>query len=111
MREGKAGTIERLRADRQSLAVFTAEEVLGLAAHGQVVLRGWGATCLLRPVPHVLCVRITRPLPKRVEWLLAELDTDDADFAEAEIRRSDHAHAARNGVLLIQGNPEQASQP
>jgi len=95
LREGKAGTFERLTADREGMAVYTAEEVLELAAQGNVVLRGWGATCLLRPVPHVLCVRITRPLPKRVEWLLAELDTDDADFAEAEIRRSDHAHAAR----------------
>ena len=95
LREGKAGAFERLTADREGMAVYTAEEVLELAAQGNVVLRGWGATCLLRPVPHVLCVRITRPLPKRVEWLLAELDTDDADFAEAEIRRSDHAHAAR----------------
>ena len=95
LRDGKAGTFERLTADREGMAVYTAEEVLELAAQGNVVLRGWGATCLLRPVPHVLCVRITRPLPKRVEWLLAELDTDDADFAEAEIRRSDHAHAAR----------------
>ena len=60
-----------------------------------MVLRGWGATCLLRPVPHVVCVRVTRSLAKRVEWLMADLDTDDAEFAEAEIRRSDDAHAAR----------------
>jgi len=60
-----------------------------------VVLRGWGATCLLRPVPHVVCVRVTRSLQKRVEWLMSRLGTDDADFAEAEVRRSDNAHAAR----------------
>ena len=95
IREGKAGTFERLRTDRDSMAVYTAEEVLESAARGGVVLRGWGATCLLRPVPHVVCVRITRPLPRRVEWLMAHLDTDDAGFAEAEIRRSDQAHAAR----------------
>ena len=95
IREGKAGTFERLRTDRDSMAVYTAEEVLEIAARGGVVLRGWGATCLLRPVPHVVCVRITRPLPRRVEWLMAHLDTDDAGFAEAEIRRSDQAHAAR----------------
>ena len=95
LRSGKAGTIERLTADRESIAVYTAEEVLEAAARGNVVLRGWGATCLLRPVPHVPCVRILRPLAKRVQWLMAELDTDDTDLAEAEIRRSDQANAAR----------------
>jgi cytidylate kinase len=95
LREGNAGTIERLRADRASLAVYSAEEVLETAARGDVVLRGWGATCLLRNVPHVVCVRVTRPMKQRVEWLMKSLDTDDAESAEAEIRRSDQAHAAR----------------
>ena len=95
LREGKAGTIERLTADRESMAVYTAEEVLETAARGNVVLRGWGATCLLRAVPHVVCVRVTRPLDQRVQWLMAHLDTDDADSAAAEIKRSDQAHAAR----------------
>lgn len=95
LRAGKAGTIERLTADRESIAVYTAAEVLDAAARGNVVLRGWGATCLLRSVPHVPCVRIMRPFEKRVQWLMAELDTDDADVAAAEIRRSDQANAAR----------------
>lgn len=95
LREGKAGTIERLTADRDSMAVYTAEEVLETAARGNVVLRGWGATCLLRPVPHVPCVRILRPRAKRVQWLMDALGTDDADLADAEIRRSDEANAAR----------------
>jgi len=95
LRAGKAGPIERLRADREGMAIYTAEEVLETAARGNVVLRGWGATCLLRPVPHVPCVRILRPLAKRVQWLMTELDTDDAELAEAEIKRSDEANAAR----------------
>jgi len=95
LREGKAGTIERLTADRRGMAIYSAEEVLEIAARGNVVLRGWGATYLLREVPHVVCVRVTRPFAKRVEWLLAHLDTDDAEFAADEIRRSDQAHAAR----------------
>jgi cytidylate kinase len=95
LREGQAGTIERLTADREGMAIYSAEEVLEIAARGNVVLRGWGATCLLRPVPHVVSVRITRPFDKRVEWLLAELDSDDVESAAAEIRRSDHAHASR----------------
>ena len=95
LRCGKAGAIERLTADHTSIAVYTAEEVLETAARGNVVLRGWGATCLLRPVPHVPCVRIMRPFEKRVQWLMAALDTDDIELAEAEIRRSDHANASR----------------
>jgi cytidylate kinase len=95
LREGKAGTLERMRADRASLAVYMTEEVLEVAARGNVVLRGWGATCLLRAVPHVVCVRVTRPFEQRVAWLQENLGNDDTAFIEEEIRRSDRAHAAR----------------
>lgn len=95
LREGKAGTIERLRADRASLSVYSTEEVLDVAARGDIVLRGWGATCLLRALPHVVCVRVTRPFEQRVAWLQGHLGSDDLAFAEDEIRRSDRAHAAR----------------
>jgi cytidylate kinase len=95
LRAGKAGAIERLTADRAAIAAFTAEDVLETAARGNVVLRGWGATLLLRSVPHVPCIRIMRPFDKRVDWLMRELDTDDRELAENEIRRSDHANATR----------------
>ena len=95
LREGKAGALERLRADKASLAVYMTEEVLEVAARGNVVLRGWGATCLLRAVPHVVCVRVTRPFAQRVAWLQESLGNDDVGFVEEEIRRSDRAHAAR----------------
>ncbi len=95
LREGKAGLVERVTTDSEQLALYSAEEVFELANKGNVVLRGWGATCLLRPVPHVLTVRITRSFNKRVEWLMNHLETDDREFAENEIRRSDQAHATR----------------
>ena len=95
LREGKAGLLERFTADEKSMALYTAEEMFELARLDNVVLRGWGATCLLRPVSHVVCIRITRSLKKRVEWLMEHFDTDDAEFAEAEVRRSDAAHASR----------------
>ena len=95
LREGKAGAIERLRADRTSLAVYVTEELLEVAERGNVILRGWGATAVLQPVPHVVCVRITRPFEKRVAWLQEQLGSDEARHAEEEIRRSDRAHAAR----------------
>jgi cytidylate kinase len=95
LREGQAGTIERMRADRTSLAVYMTEEVLEAAARGTGVLRGGGATMLLRAVPHVVRVRVTRPFAQRVAWLQERLGTDDVDAAEEEVRRSDRAHAAR----------------
>lgn len=107
LRGGKAGLVERLTTDQRSVALYTAEELFTLANRGNVVLRGWGATCLLRPVPHVVCVRITRSLKKRVEWVMGDLETDDAEFAEAEVRRSDHAHALRmhNQFGVTWGDP------
>ena len=95
LREGKASLLERVKLDKDRLALYSAEEVFTQANQGNVVLRGWGATCLLRPVPHVVCVRITRSMPNRVQWLMNHLQTDDEEFAEAEIRRSDDAHASR----------------
>jgi cytidylate kinase len=95
LRTGKAGALERWRADTDSIAVYTAEQVLEAAARGNVVLRGWGATQLLRPVPHVPCIRIMRPFEQRVQWLMTELDTDDRSMAEHEIKRSDEANASR----------------
>lgn len=95
LRGGKAGLVERLTTDQRSVALYTAEELFVLADRGNVVLRGWGATVLLRPVPHVVGVRVTRSFDRRVEWLMNHLQTDDAEFAAAEVRRSDHAHASR----------------
>jgi cytidylate kinase len=95
LRTGKAGIMERQRANRAAMAIYTAEELLEAAARGNVVLRGWGATALLHPVPHIPCIRIMRPFEQRVQWLMKQLDTDDVDLAEEEIRRSDHANASR----------------
>ncbi|MEN3365240.1 MAG: hypothetical protein V7606_2514 [Burkholderiales bacterium] len=95
LREGKAGLVERLTADKKSIALYSSAQVFELANRGNVVLRGWGATVLLRTVPHVPCVRITRSFDKRVEWVMANIETDDKAFAEDEVRRSDEAHASR----------------
>ena len=95
VREGKAGLVERLSTDKERFAIYTEQELYALAARGNVVLRGWGATAVLHAVPHVVTVRVTRSFDKRVEWLMDNLGTDDRGFAEAEVRRSDQAHASR----------------
>ena len=92
--QGKAGRIESLRADFDSMSLYTAEEVLEIAAKGNVVIRGWGATCLLRPVSHVLCVRVCAPMSLRVHRIMERVGIQDPELAQMEIERSDAAHAA-----------------
>ena len=97
IREGKAGKVEKWSADEKTISIFTAEEVFDLAVKGNVLIRGWGATLLLRPVPHVPCVRVCAPLELRVRRLMERLETDDADLARHEIEVDDAARAARMG--------------
>jgi cytidylate kinase len=90
---GKANLFERLTADKTSLSIYTADEMLKVAGKG-AVLRGWGAAHLLRPVKHAICVRICAPLELRVQRMMQRLDTDDRDAVLAEIRVSDEAQGA-----------------
>jgi cytidylate kinase len=95
VREGQAGWFEKRDVDADVFAVYAAEEVLTLALEGNVLIRGWGATCILASVRHIPSIRVCAPLETRVTWLLERLDSDDRDLARAEIERSDAAHAAR----------------
>ena len=93
--EGKAGIWERLTTDKTSLSIYTADETFQLAESGQVaVIRGWGAAHLLRPIPHVVCIRVCAPLQLRIERMMERLNTDDRTLVESEIRLSEEAHAA-----------------
>ena len=94
--EGEASLIERWRIDRKKLSHYTAQEVLELAAKGNVLIRGWGAAYLLRQVPHVICVRICAPLPFRARVLMKRLGIADPISARREIERNDAAH---NGTM------------
>jgi cytidylate kinase len=93
--EGKAGILERLTTDKTSLSIYTADETFALAESGKVaVIRGWGATHLLRPVLHVIAVRVCAPFEIRVKRMMERLNTDDREFVENEIRLSEEAHGA-----------------
>lgn len=92
--QGKAGLLERWGTDEASLALFKVEEILELAAKGNVLIRGWGATHVLHPIPHIPCVRVGAPFATRVKWLMTRLDTDDEEMVSEEIRHSDAAHRA-----------------
>jgi cytidylate kinase len=95
LREGKAGPFEKWTADEKSISIFTAEEVLDLAVKGDVLVRGWGATMILRSVPHVPCVRVCAPMELRIERLMKRLETDDEKLCRHEIEVDDHARASR----------------
>jgi cytidylate kinase len=95
LREGKAGPFERWSADEKSISIFTAEEIYDLAVKGNVLIRGWGATMLLRSVAHAPCVRVCAPMEVRVQRLMARLETDDEKLARHEIQVDDHARASR----------------
>jgi cytidylate kinase len=90
---GKANLFERMSADKTSLSIFTADEILDTASRG-AVLRGWGAAQLLRPVRHAICVRVCAPFDVRVRRIMERSESDDYDRVAAEIRANDEAQAA-----------------
>jgi cytidylate kinase len=93
--DGKAGLLERLTADQTSMSIFTADQIMGIAAQrGGAVIRGWGATHLLRQVPHAICVRVCAPFETRKRRMMERLDSDDDAQVGEEIRANDEAHGA-----------------
>jgi cytidylate kinase len=94
--EGEASLLERWKIDRKRLSRYTAQEILELAVKGNVLIRGWGATYLLRSVPHVVCVRICAPMAIREKVLMERLGIANPALARREIERNDAAH---NGTM------------
>jgi cytidylate kinase len=94
--EGEASLLERWKLDRKRMSRYTAQEILELAAKGNMLIRGWGATYLLKSVPHVVCVRVCAPMPFRERILMERLGLKDAAIARREIQRNDAAH---NGTM------------
>ena len=95
IREGKASRIEKWAADEKTISIFTAEEVYDLAVKGNVLIRGWGGTLLLRDVAHIPRIRVCAPLELRIRRLMERLETDDEELARREIEVDDAARASR----------------
>jgi cytidylate kinase len=94
--EGEASLLERWKLDRKRMSRCTAQEILELATKGDVLIRGWGATYLLRSVPQVLCVRICAPMHFREKVLMERRGLKESAAARHEIERNDAAH---NGTM------------
>ena len=93
--DGSAGLFERLTADKTSLSIFSADEILNSAMQGKgAVIRGWGATHLLREVPHAVCVRVCAPFETRKKRMMERLSTSDSEAVSQEIQQNDEAHTA-----------------
>ena len=91
--DGSANLLERLTADKTSLSIFTADEVINLALQGNgAVIRGWGATHLLREIPHAVCVRICAPFELRKRRMMQRTGNADGGKIGEEIRQNDRAH-------------------
>jgi cytidylate kinase len=93
---GEASLLGQWRMDTKRLSHFTTQEILELAARDNVLIRGWGATYLLRDIPHVVCVRVCAPIAFRTREMMRRLGTTDEALARREIERSDAAH---NGTM------------
>lgn len=93
--DGHAGLLERLSADKVSMFLHSADEVIAMAQQGKgAIIRGWGATHLLRAIPHVVCVRICAPFKVRHSRMMQRVGSSDAERVADEIHRNDEAHTA-----------------
>jgi cytidylate kinase len=92
--DGSAGLLERMTADKTSLSIFTADEIFAIASKGGAIIRGWGATHLLREIPHVVCVRVCAPFEVRKQRMMERLNCSDEQLIADEIRTNDEAHTA-----------------
>lgn len=90
--EGTASALDRWRIKSDDLSLYTAEEIIDIAAEGNVLIRGWGATYVLRPVSHVLCMRVCAPLAFRAKVMTERTGIKDQDALVREIERNDEAH-------------------
>ena len=92
--DGSAGLLERLTADETSLSIFTADEIYAMCLKGGAIIRGWGATHLLREVPHAVSVRVCAPFEVRKRRMMERLNTGDEERVADEIHVNDEAHTA-----------------
>jgi len=95
--EGKQGLLERLTTDQVSLRILTADEILSVAASGEpVILRGWGATSLLKDVPHAVRVCVSASRALRVKRMMERLGSNDEREVERIVDQNDEA----SGVVM-----------
>jgi cytidylate kinase len=93
--EGGQGLLQRLTTDQLRLRILTADEILSMAeSDGALILRGWGATALLKEVPHAVRVCVTASRRLRVKRMMERLNSSDAAAVEKLVAHNDEAARA-----------------
>jgi cytidylate kinase len=93
--EGRQGFFERLTVDEVKLRVLTADEIVSAAeANRAVILRGWGATSLLKDVPHAVRVCVSASRRERIRRMMKRLDSTDEDGITRIVDQNDEAAQA-----------------
>jgi cytidylate kinase len=93
--EGSQGFFERLTTDEVKLRALTADEIASAAEAGPgIVLRGWGATTLLKEVPHCVRVCVSASRRERVRRMMQRLDLADERAAERIVDQNDESAQA-----------------
>ena len=93
--EGRQGLLERLTVDQLRLRVLTADEILSMAEQDEaIILRGWGATALLKEVPHAVRVCVSASRRTRVRRMMERLNVSDEAQVERLVARNDEAARA-----------------
>ena len=91
--EGKASLFERWGVNERDLSLYTTEEILDVAERGNVIIRGWGATYVLRDIAHIPCIRVCAPLELRCTEVMDRVGLADPPLARREVLHNDAAHA------------------
>jgi osmotically-inducible protein OsmY len=93
--EGKQGFFERLTVDEVKLRVLTADEIVSAAESNRaVILRGWGATSLLKDVPHAVRVCVSASRRERIRRMMKRLDSADEHAVTRIVEQNDEAAQA-----------------
>lgn len=92
--EGRGGRFERWMTNARAFNAFSRKDLFEIALKGNVLIRGWAAAYLFRPVCHIPCIRIWAPLDSRVHNLKKALNSEDEALILRHIKRSDRAYAA-----------------
>jgi cytidylate kinase len=93
--EGTQGFIERLTVDNLKLRILTADEIVSAAENNEgIILRGWGATSLLKDVPHAVRVCISASRRERVRRMMKRLDLEDEAVCGRIVGQNDESAQA-----------------
>lgn len=93
--EGTQGIFERLTIDNLKLRILTADEIMSAAeANEGVILRGWGATSLLKEVPHAVRVCVSASRRERVKRMMERLELNEQVAVERIVDQNDEAAQA-----------------